>query len=100
MMSFGRTGARVARSTMQRTIGQNRPMSGIPSMLYQTIWRKSNILYITYVVAGCIVLEGVYGFATTSIWNTLNSGKLYHQIDWSKFKAIEDDDEEEEEEDE
>ena len=42
------------------------------------------------------MIEVVYGSVTDSIWDSNNKGKLYHQIDWSKFKS-EDDEEEEEE---
>ncbi|KAJ1390083.1 hypothetical protein B484DRAFT_409113 [Ochromonadaceae sp. CCMP2298] len=72
-----------------------RSNSSIPSTLYNNVWRKSNVLYITYIVAGCVVIEGIYGSFTSMIWDSYNSGKLYKQIDWTKFKS-EDDDEEEE----
>lgn len=48
--------------------------SSVPSQLMTTVWRKSNILYITYVIAGCVVLEGIYGSFTSAVWDTYNSG--------------------------
>mmetsp|Transcript_28480 Transcript_28480/g.39222 ORF Transcript_28480/g.39222 Transcript_28480/m.39222 type:complete len:91 (-) Transcript_28480:938-1210(-) len=72
---------------------QPRNFSGVPSQLYQNIWRKSNVFYILYVVAGCVVLEGVYGTVTSSLWESVNYGKLYHQIDWSQFKSEEEEEE-------
>eukprot|EP00596_Hydrurales_sp_CCMP1899_P003349 CAMPEP_0119042240 /NCGR_PEP_ID=MMETSP1177-20130426/14477_1 /TAXON_ID=2985 /ORGANISM="Ochromonas sp, Strain CCMP1899" /LENGTH=89 /DNA_ID=CAMNT_0007008879 /DNA_START=149 /DNA_END=418 /DNA_ORIENTATION=+ len=66
----------------------------IPLQLYQNVWKKSNILYITYIVVGCVVIEVVYGGITSSIWDTYNQGKLYKQIDWTKFKSEDDEDEE------
>ena len=49
-------------------------VGGIPQALYNNVWRKSNIMYITYIVAGCVVIEVVYGSVTTSIWETRNKG--------------------------
>ncbi len=51
-----------------------RPFSSLPSQLYSTVWRKSNVLYVTYVIVGCIILEGVYGSATNMLWETANRG--------------------------
>eukprot|EP00638_Chattonella_subsalsa_P006208 CAMPEP_0117755682 /NCGR_PEP_ID=MMETSP0947-20121206/13597_1 /TAXON_ID=44440 /ORGANISM="Chattonella subsalsa, Strain CCMP2191" /LENGTH=66 /DNA_ID=CAMNT_0005575063 /DNA_START=179 /DNA_END=382 /DNA_ORIENTATION=+ len=65
--------------------------------MYNTVW-KSNITYITYILAGCVALEVVYGKTTDFIWETANKGKLYEQVDWSKFAAEDDDDEDEDEE--
>jgi hypothetical protein len=48
--------------------------SSIPSLLYSNIWRKSTVLYITYVLAGCVVLEGIYGTATGMLWDASNAG--------------------------
>eukprot|EP01031_Cornospumella_fuschlensis_P036717 gene36717-44540_t len=70
-----------------------RQKSGFASTLYDNVWKKSNVMYITYVVAGCVALEVVYGGVTNYIWESYNYGKLYHQIDWSKFKSADEDDE-------
>lgn len=48
--------------------------ANIPKQLYEKVWQKSNIAYITYIVVGCIVLEFVYGSATGFIWDTYNQG--------------------------
>jgi hypothetical protein len=48
--------------------------SSIYTSLYENVWRKSNIAYITYIVVGCVALEGVYGFATNALWDTVNRG--------------------------
>jgi Ubiquinol-cytochrome C reductase, UQCRX/QCR9 like len=62
----------IARRPVQQLVGR-RNMS-VYTGLYNSVWRKSNMLYITYIVAGCVVLEGVYGFATDAIWETVNRG--------------------------
>ena len=73
---------------------QNAKMSGgLPHALYNNVWKKSNVSYLTYIVVGCVVVEAVYGSVTNYIWDTYNYGKLYHQIDWSKFKSEDEDDE-------
>ena len=43
-------------------------------MLQKNVWRKSTGLYITYIVAGCVVIESVYGGVTDTIWNVMNDG--------------------------
>lgn len=79
---------------MMRTAVAQRQMSSLPQSLYQKVWKKSNVAYLTYVVVGCVVIEGVYGGFTNFIWDGVNRGKLYHQIDWTKFKSEDDEDEE------
>lgn len=46
----------------------------IPSNLYQNVWKKSNVLYLTYIVTGCVVIEGVYGTFVNLIWDYYNAG--------------------------
>jgi len=48
--------------------------SSIPQTLYNNVWGKSNIAYITYIVVGCVAIEFVYGGVTTSIWESANKG--------------------------
>ena len=70
--------------------------------LYNVVFR-SNVTYIAYVVIGATVLEVVYGGFTETLWRTANSGKLYDQIDWSKYESIYlegDDDDEDDDDDE
>ena len=49
---------------------------------------------------GVIVGEAVYGTAVDALWNSINRGKTYETVDWSKFVVAEDDEDEEEEEEE
>ena len=78
---YGRTALRSSiynmaiRHTQAKLPLQTRQSSStLPNTLYQNVWRKSNVFYILYVVAGCIILEGVYGSVTTSIWDAVNKG--------------------------
>ena len=84
-------------SAQKRSMSSN-PFGSVPQSLYRGVWRKSNIMYITYVVVGCVAIEVVYGSVTTSIWNNANQGKLFHQIDWTQFKSEDDEDDEDDEE--
>lgn len=52
----------------------SQPFGGLPTQLYQGVWRKSNIMYITYVVVGCVAIEVIYGGVTTRIWESANQG--------------------------
>jgi hypothetical protein len=84
----------------QRQMSSNAPGFGaIPKSLYNNVWKKSNIMYITYIVVGCVAIEVVYGSVTQSIWDNANKGKLYKQIDWTQFKSEDDEDEDEDEDD-
>jgi hypothetical protein len=56
------------------------------------------MMYLTYIVAGCVVLEFAYGGVMDYAWETNNKGKLFHQVDWTKFKNADDDEDEEDEE--
>lgn len=92
---------RLARPMAQQT--QNRGVAtskGVPQMLYNNVWKKSTISYITYIVVGCVAIEAVFGTVTQSIWDDANQGKQFKSIDWSKFKAVEADDDEDDEDDE
>ena len=61
----------------------------------QSVWGKSNVRYVSFVVLGAVTIESVYGTVTNGIWESSNQGKLYKQINWSRFKAVEDDDDDE-----
>jgi hypothetical protein len=67
---------------VSRSVVQKRNMSaGLPGMLQKQVWKKSTGLYITYIVAGCVVIEAVYGGVTEAIWNASNSGvSLLHVL--------------------
>lgn len=56
---------------------QTRPLS-IASTLSKNVWKKSNTLYLTYIVAGCVILEGVYGSFIGFMWDSYNSGVRYY----------------------
>jgi hypothetical protein len=49
---------------------------------------------------GVLIGEAVTGVATDALWNSINYGKTYDTVDWSKFVVADDEDEEEEEEEE
>ena len=72
-----------------------RQMSAFPS-LYNT-FMSSNVRYVSLIVAGAVVAEVTYGAVTDTIWETLNQGKLFHHVDWSKFDEAEDDDDDDDE---
>ena len=94
-------GVRLARPLVQQQ--QNRGVAtskGLPQMLYNNVWKKSTISYITYIIVGCVAIEAIYGSVTQSIWDDANKGKQYKSVDWSKFKATEDDDDDEDEDEE
>ena len=76
---FGRTSQSLrplASKLMTSTRGMSsKPGFGaVPQALYQGVWRKSNIAYITYIVVGCVAIEIVYGSVTQSIWDSANQG--------------------------
>lgn len=74
MNSYFRRSIPISRGLFVRTKTSTSSSANIPSALYANVWKKSNILYITYVVVGCVILEGVYGGVTSSIWNSYNKG--------------------------
>lgn len=60
---------------------------------------KSNAAYISWVIGGVLVAEGITGFGINSVWASVNKGRTYDTIDWNKF-VVEDDDDEDDEDDE
>jgi hypothetical protein len=54
----------------------------------------------SFVVVGAAVTEALYGGITSTMWNVMNRGKLYKDVDWSKLESIYKDDDEEEAEEE
>merc|ERR1712038_730625 len=73
--------------------------SGILSQWY-SIFGKSNSAYMTWIVLGVLAAELVTGTATDIVWNSVNSGRTYDSVDWSKFKVDDDDDDDDDEEEE
>lgn len=52
---------------------------------------QSNPAYITYIIAGCVVLEFVYGKAGDAIFNSINRGVSlgwYRELDRSECEAF------------
>jgi hypothetical protein len=49
---------------------------------------------------GVLVAESVTGFTTDYVWNSINYGKTYQTVDWSKFVVADDEEEEDEDEEE
>uniref|UniRef100_A0A7S1YXE8 Uncharacterized protein n=1 Tax=Trieres chinensis TaxID=1514140 RepID=A0A7S1YXE8_TRICV len=93
-----RTGAR----RMAATTGSVRHASGpgIPSSLlssWYNVFGKSNVMYITWIVFGVLAAETITGSGTDALWNSVNKGRTYDSVDWTKFKTDEDEDEDEEE---
>jgi hypothetical protein len=46
----------------------------LPKFLYNNVWRKSNVAYLTYIAVGVIVLGGAYEKVTESFWRSHNKG--------------------------
>ncbi len=66
--------SRILRATAPKIAQQARPLHGIAKTLQEHVWKKSTVSYITYVVAGCVVLEVVYGKVTNYVWESYNYG--------------------------
>lgn len=74
------------------------------TFLYDNIF-KTNSRYLVFIFGAAAIGEFLYGSLWDIVWNFNNKGKLYDDIDWSKWKSIyleedEDDEDEEEEEEE
>ena len=75
MNVFNRTrGLQRHAATFGKRQMSGQPFGSLPTALYNGVWRKSNIMYITYVVVGCVAIEVVYGAVTNKIWESANSG--------------------------
>ncbi len=61
---------------------------------------KSNAAYVTWIVGGVLVGELVTGYGVDTMWNSVNSGRTYEQVDWQKFVVADDDDDDEDDEEE
>jgi hypothetical protein len=105
LRNISRVGLRSRIPTVTTTTSQQQLRSkssasgGIPTPILQKwygIFGKSTIGYATWLVAGIIVAEGITGTLSEAVWNSVNNGRTFQTVDWSKFKS--DDDEEEEEE--
>ncbi|KAH9257264.1 hypothetical protein BASA81_004421 [Batrachochytrium salamandrivorans] len=58
-----------------------------PSPVYKTVL-SSNFTYVTAIVLSTAVLSGVYGKTIDFYWQQINRGRLYHQIDWTKWQSL------------
>ena len=52
-----------------------------------------------WIVGGVIFSEFATGAVTDAAWNSVNKGRTYDSVDWSKF-IVEDDDDDDDDEDE
>ena len=66
--------SRVIRTFPKVALQQQRKSSNIGTFLQNTVWKKSTVMYITYIIAGCVALEVVYGKLTNYIWDSYNYG--------------------------
>ncbi|EJK74387.1 hypothetical protein THAOC_03940 [Thalassiosira oceanica] len=110
--SIARNSARSARSRFAAgssstaaatTIATRSASGGVPAPLlhqWYNIFGKSTIGYATWLVAGIVVAEGITGSFSDMVWNTVNNGRTYETIDWSKFKTDDDDEDEDDDDDE
>lgn len=48
-------------------------------------------------MAGILVAEAMTGTIGDAVWNSVNSGRTYESVDWTKFKTDDDDDDEDDE---
>lgn len=55
---------------------------------------KSNAMYMTWIVAGVLATELIYGKATDFVWASVNRGRTFDTVDWTKFKTEEEEEEE------
>ena len=61
---------------------------------------SSNVAYVGFIVVGLVVTETIYGYSTDALWNSINHGKTFETVDWSKFVVDDDDDDDDEDEEE
>lgn len=60
--------------------------SGGESPLYRYVLRD-NRAYFTFIVIGGAVVGGAYSAAGDFLWKSVNRGRLYDDIDWSKWDS-------------
>merc|ERR1740139_1274002 len=96
-----RTG--IKRAAVAPTVRRNASSGpGIPPGVlssWYNMFGKSNAAYITWIVAGVLIGEGITGFGINTMWASVNKGRTYDTIDWSKFAVEDDDDDEDDDED-
>mmetsp|Transcript_32448 Transcript_32448/g.48918 ORF Transcript_32448/g.48918 Transcript_32448/m.48918 type:complete len:120 (-) Transcript_32448:181-540(-) len=65
---------------------------------WYNVFGKSTAGYVSWIVIGVLVAEALTGATTDFVWNSINRGRTYESIDWSKFASEDDDDDEDDEE--
>merc|ERR1719203_2722000 len=75
---------------------------GVPAPVLRGWYRlfgHSSIGYATWLVGGILVSEGLTGWIGDGVWNSVNEGRTFGTVDWTKFKTDDDDDDEDEDDD-
>ena len=49
---------------------------------------RSNATYVSFIIVGSAVTGWAYNSFMDYVWATVNRGKLYGDIDWSKWNSI------------
>ncbi len=104
LRNISRVGLRSRTATTSQQLRTKTTASGgIPTPVLQgwyNIFGKSTIGYATWLVAGIVVAEGITGTLSDSVWNSVNAGRTFETVDWTKFQSDDDDEDDEEEEEE
>eukprot|EP00593_Proboscia_inermis_P004746 CAMPEP_0171322992 /NCGR_PEP_ID=MMETSP0816-20121228/115294_1 /TAXON_ID=420281 /ORGANISM="Proboscia inermis, Strain CCAP1064/1" /LENGTH=71 /DNA_ID=CAMNT_0011821587 /DNA_START=604 /DNA_END=819 /DNA_ORIENTATION=+ len=50
-------------------------------------------------MGGVVFSELIFGYGTDAVWKSVNHGRTFETIDWSKFKTDDDEDEEDDDDD-
>mmetsp|Transcript_23497 Transcript_23497/g.32811 ORF Transcript_23497/g.32811 Transcript_23497/m.32811 type:complete len:117 (+) Transcript_23497:105-455(+) len=82
-------------STKQGTMVPANVLTG-----WYNIFGKSTGAYASWLIIGILVAEGITGSAGDMIWKSVNKGKTYETVDWTKFAVEDDDDDEDDDEEE
>ena len=54
---------------------------------FYTYVMQSNVTYVSFVILGAAFGGGAYNMAGDALWRSINRGRLYDQIDWSKWDS-------------
>lgn len=103
LRNISRVGLRSRTAATQQIRAKSSASGGIPTPILQQwygIFGKSTIGYATWLVAGIIVAEGITGTLSDAVWNSVNNGRTFETVDWSKFATDDDDEDEDEDEEE
>ena len=71
----------------QRIVKRAMSTSSSPLGTVYNVLLKRNSTYWSALVIACIGVEFVYGNTVNGIWNTMNYGRTYNTVDWSKWKT-------------